>query len=79
MLPVSWLYVDGYDGTKSGFATLVKKLKNAPHESLFSTDLVITLVELFWEDYSTNVITLAFLPFIVYLFATLKYFSTYIN
>ena len=53
MLPVNWLFVPGYDGDKSGRKSLVTALANAPHESLFSTDLVITLVESFWASYSS--------------------------
>ena len=53
MLPVNWLFVPSYDGGKSGRKSLVTALANAPHESLFSTDLVITLVESFWASYSS--------------------------
>ena len=67
MLPVNWLFVPGYDGTVSGRKSLVTALANAPHESLFSTELVITLVDSFWSEYSARVIFAAFLPFISYL------------
>ena len=79
MLPINWLFVNAYDGTSSGFKTLVKALARAPHESLFSTDLVVTLVESFWTEYSTRVISLAFIPFMVYLLVTVRYFATYMN
>ena len=57
----------------------MKALAFAPHESLFSTDLVVTLVDSFWDDFSNTLIYFAFLPFLVYLMITVKYFSTYIN
>ena len=79
MLPVNWLYVDSYAGSVSGRTKLVKALARAPHESLFSTDLVITLVESFWEKFSSTMIYFAFLPFMVYLVATVVYFGKYIN
>ena len=79
MLPVNWLYVDSYAGSESGRTKLVKALARAPHESLFSTDLVITLVESFWEEFSSTMIYFAFLPFMVYLAATVVYFGKYIN
>ena len=52
MLPVNWLFTPNYDGSKSGRKSLVTALANAPHESLFSTELIITLVESFWASYS---------------------------
>ena len=79
MLPVNWLYVNNYNGSKSGRTSLVKALADAPHESLFSTDLVITLVDSFWAAFSNTLIYFAFLPFLVYLSTTVKYFATYIN
>lgn len=79
ILPVNWLYVNAYDGTNSSFKTLVKALANAPHESIFSTDFVITLVQSFWSEYSSRVINLAFVPFMVYLTVTVKYYASYLN
>ena len=67
MLPVNWLFVPSYDGVKSGRKSLVTALANAPHESLFSTDLVITLVESFWASYSSKIIWFAFIPYMIYL------------
>ena len=79
MLPVDWLYSKSYSGAKTGRKRLVKALSVAPHESLFSTDLVITLVDSFWANFSNTLILFAFLPFILYLIVTVKYFATYIN
>ena len=79
MLPLNWLYVKNYNGVKSGRKSLVKALARAPHESLFSTDLVITLVDSFWATFSNTMIYFAFLPFILYLITTVKYFAHYIN
>ena len=78
MLPVNWLYVPDYSGNKSGRKKLVTALANAPHESLFSTDLVITLVESFWNAYSAQMIWFAFIPFILYLCVTDYYYINYI-
>ena len=45
VLPVGWVF-EGFGGLdKVGFKELVVALANAPHESLFSTDLVKTLFE----------------------------------
>ena len=79
MLPVNWLYVNNYDGSKSGNTKLVKALANAPHESLFSTDLVITLVDSFWYEYYETLFYVAFLPFLAYFATTVKYFAHYTN
>ena len=78
MLPVNWVSVPSYDGDKSGPKELVTALAKAPHESLFSTELIVTLVESFWYQYSANVIKWAFIPFIAYLCVTETYYINYI-
>ena len=47
----------------------------APNESLFSTQLVITLVMNFWDAYSAKVIKYCLIPFLVYFASTVYYFS----
>ena len=80
MLPQNWLYKKRYNSNKeTGSKTLVKALADAPHESLFSTDLVITLVDQFWANFSKTIIQFGFLPFVLYLIVTLKYFASYIS
>ena len=70
MLPVKWVYALSYDRNKSGPTKLVTALAKAPHESLFSSELVVTLVESFWHQYSSYVIKYAFIPFVAYIFVT---------
>lgn len=56
---------------------MVVALANAPHESLFSTELVKTLVDHFWARYYRQVIIKCFIPFFVYMIVTLLYISKY--
>ena len=74
MLAVNWLYGNNYDGTSQGVGNLVTALAKAPHETLFSTDLVITLVDSFWDRYRSAMLWRCFFPFISYFFTTILYF-----
>ena len=77
MLQIDWVFADCGNKTKVGFADLVVALANAPHESLFSTQLIRTLVDHFWNRYYRAVIIKCLIPFFLYLAATLFYISTY--
>ena len=52
-------------------------MDRAPHESLFSTELIITLTEHFWDYYYKRIFVLCFIPYIVYFIATIIYVSTF--
>ena len=78
MLQIDWIFVECLGKKKAGnFADFVVALSKAPHESLFSTSLVTTLIHHFWDRYYRVVILKCFLPFLVYLIVTLIYISTY--
>ena len=79
MLQIDWVFANYGGSTNVGIRELVVALAAAPHESLFSTELVITLAEHFWARYFRAVVLRCFLPFIVYFGSTLAYatqFST---
>lgn len=77
MLQIDWIFADCGDKTKVGFADLVVALANAPHESLFSTQLIKTLCDHFWGRYYRAVIIKCFIPFFMYLISTLLYISNF--
>ena len=52
-------------------------LDRAPHESLFSTELIITLCDHFWDFYSRKILIFCFLPYLFYFFCTIFYVSWY--
>jgi len=73
MLSLDWLH-GSYKGYEhAGFSDLIVELANAPHLSLFSTDLVVTLVEFFWDYYYKRIFFLCFVPYVLYFIATLVY------
>lgn len=77
MLPIDWIFAPCNGKTQVGFADFVVALAQAPHESLFSTDLIETLVDHFWSRYYIAVILKCFLPFLIYMVCTLYYISNY--
>ena len=77
MLPIDWVFAGTLKKTENGFADFVVALSKAPHESLFSTDLIKMLVDHFWSRYYRAVIVKCFIPFFLYLVLTLFYLSFY--
>lgn len=77
MLSLDWIH-GGYKGYKDvGFKEFIVELANAPHESLFSTELVITLVEHFWDYYYLRVLWAGFIPYSLYFIATIIYITNW--
>ncbi len=52
-------------------------LSQAPNESLFSTDLIITLVDHFWDRYYNAIFFRCFVPYCFYFVGSLYYVSNY--
>ena len=73
MLRIDWIFQSG-----RGFAGLVQTLAKAQSESVFSTELVITLTENFWSEYKSAIVKYCLFPFIVYFLSTMIYFSHYL-
>ena len=73
MLSLEWVTASykGYENV--GFRELIVELANAPHESLFSTELIITLVEHFWDYYYKRIFLYGFIPYIIYFLCTIFY------
>ena len=77
MLQIDWIFASASGKEKCGFAEFVVALSQAPHESLFSTDLIKTMVDHFWSRYYRAVLFGGLFPFIIYFSATLYYMSKY--
>lgn len=77
MLSLEWVHASykGYDNV--GFRELIVELANAPHESLFSTELIITLVEHFWDYYYKRIFLTGFVPYIIYFLCTIVHVTTW--
>ena len=50
---------------------------NCPYDSVFSTDLVISLVDIFNDKYKTEIILKCFLPYLVYFLTTIIFFELF--
>ena len=75
MLSLDWVHAD-YKGYKNvGFRELIVALSVAPHESLFSTELCVTLIEHFWGYYFKRVFFAGFVPYFIYFTCTIFYVS----
>jgi len=77
MLSLHWLHGSYKGQTNVGFNELIVELAAAPHHSLFSTELVITLVQFFWDYYYYRIFFACFLPYIAYFMATIFYITVY--
>ena len=77
LLKVDWAFA-AYKGNESvGFRELVVALSQAPNESLFSTDLIITLVDHFWDRYYRAIFIRCFIPYCAYFVVSLYYVSNF--
>ena len=63
------------DGTKATKQQLVSVLANAP-ESILHTELVRTFIENFYGEQKRYLIGYGFIPFLIYLIATIGYLTS---
>lgn len=77
MLPIEWVFAKYGGNEQVSFRELVVALSESPFDSLFSTELVITLTEHIWSRYYKSVFRYCFLPFCVYFIVTQVFLSTY--
>ena len=77
MLSLEWVHAD-YKGFRNvGFKELILALAMAPNETLFSTELVITLIQHFWDFYYKRIFKACFVPYCIYFLSTIFYLSIY--
>ena len=72
MLDIGWIFSN--DGS---IRELIAALKDCPYDSLFSTDLVISLMEIFGEKYKKAVFYKCFLPYVFYFLTTVCFLEFY--
>ena len=77
LLKIDWVYATYNDLKTVGFRELIVALAKAPNESLFSTDLVITLINHFGSRYYNAIFIRCFIPYIIYFVTAICYLSTY--
>ena len=72
MLDIGWIFANECDVRQ-----LIVALKDCPYDSIFSTDLVISLVDIFWEKYRNEIIWKCFIPYLVYFLTTICFFELF--
>ena len=72
MLDIGWIC-----SSEVGFRELIVLLANTPYESVFSTDLVITLVKIFKERYKDAIMWRCFIPYMVYFLSTVCFYTIF--
>lgn len=70
MLDIGWIFKDGH-----GIRELIVALMQSPYESIFDTELVITLVELFIQKSKKALITKCFIPYVTYFIFTISFLT----
>lgn len=70
MLDIGWIFASDV-----GFRELIVSLSNTPHESVFSTDLVIILVEIFAAKYKAAIMKWCFIPYVFYFFFSIMFYT----
>ena len=77
MLSLTWVHAQSRGYKNVGYRELIVALSLAPHESLFDTELIITLIEHFWAYYFNRVFWACFVPYIIYFVTTILYVSAW--
>ena len=72
MLNITWIFANGCDVRQ-----LIVSLKDCPYDSIFSTDLVTSLVDIFYEKYRNQIIYKCFIPYLVYFLTTIFFFEMF--
>ena len=72
MLNIDWVFAHNLS-----YRELIILLANCPHEEVFSTDLVTTLVEVFLDRFKSIIIKRVFIPYVVYFLITVSFLSTF--
>ena len=72
MLDIGWVFQNELD-----FRELIVSLSKSPHLSVYKTDLVLALVEIFGEKYITAILIRCFVPYLVYFGFTICFYSIF--
>ena len=75
MLKTDWIFRKTSSNDQNDLFRLIKTLNNQASDALYSTPLVQTLVDEFWELYKVSIFVAVFVPFMVYAFCCICYFT----
>ena len=79
MLPIEWVFAS-HDGNENvGFRELIVALSEGQLDSIFSTELIVTLTEHMWKRYYNAVFNRCFIPFCVYFTVTQYFISNFVQ
>ena len=72
MLDIGWVFASGI-----GLPELIVLLSRSPYESIFNTDLVQALYEVFGWKFKKAILIRCLVPYLVYLVITLVFFTLF--
>ena len=72
MLDIGWVFQN-----ELGFRELIVSLSKSPQISVYKTDLVLALVEIFGEKYTQAILRRCFVPYLVYFLLSLLFFTNF--
>ena len=79
VLNTNWIFRDSEGGEKKSLSYFIKALVETESELMYTTDFMITIIEEFWNLYQVSIFLTCLLPFLVYLYAAVRYFSYYLS
>ena len=71
-LDIGWIFENGGNVRK-----LIVALKDSPFETIFSTELVISLMEIFKDRYINHILAYCFIPYLIYFSTTVCFFTLF--
>ena len=75
MLKTDWIFRQTSSTDQNDLFRLIKTLNSNETDGLFSTQLVKTLVDEFWELYRVSIFVAVFMPFMLYALCCILYFT----
>ena len=77
LLRIDWVFAKYGNLERVGIRELVLALARAPNEQLFSTDLVITLINHFGDRYFATIFWRCFVPYVIYFITAITYVTLF--
>ena len=70
-MKIDWVFGQGFD-------EFVPTLANMKDKSVFTTELINTVVEVLWDQYVWTIVILCLIPWLLYFVFAMIYFSKYL-
>ena len=74
LLDLGWLYAN-----KKNFRDFFQVLRELKSDELCSSEFIITLLDVFWDNYKDQMMYKVFVPYLLYLFFTMNFMINYVT